>query len=111
MFCFLILISLVVVVFILGIWVSYYSVLVWNLILGKWVEIVIGKERVVKYIKVVNLKDFMVILMFGGDVNLFNLVKKDNKLFFVKMDEYWVADLLIVNLENFLICFIFNNIN
>ena len=107
----LILISSAVAAFILGIWVSYYSVLVRNSISGKWVETAIGKERVVKHTKVVNSKDSMVTLMFGGDVNLSNLVKKDYKLPFAKMDEYRAADLSIVNLENPLTRSTLNNTN
>ena len=107
----LILISSAVAAFILGIWVSYYSVLVRNSISGKWVETAIGKERVVKHTKVANSQDSMVTLMFGGDVNLSNLVKKDYKLPFAKMDEYRAADLSIVNLENPLTRSTLNNTN
>ena len=107
----LILISSAVAAFILGIWVSYYSVLVRNSISGKWVETAIGKERVVKHTKVANSQDSMVTLMFAGDVNLSNLVKKDYKLPFAKMDEYRAADLSIVNLENPLTRSTLNNTN
>ena len=111
MFRSLILISSAVAAFILGIWVSYYSVLVRNSISGKWVETAIGKERVVKHTKVANSQDSMVTLMFAGDVNLSNLVKKDYKLPFAKMDEYRAADLSIVNLENPLTRSTLNNTN
>ncbi|MDE5091555.1 MAG: CapA family protein, partial [Trichodesmium sp. St18_bin3_1_1] len=103
-FRYLILISSAVAAFIIGILVSYYSVLVRNSTSGQWVETAIEKVRVVEHRKVQNSQDPMVTLMFGGDVNLSNqvsnLVKRDYKLPFAKMNEYRAADLSIVNLES-----------
>lgn len=54
--------------------------------------------------QVVNPNDPVVTLMFGGDVNLSDafadVVGKDYKWAFAKMDEYRQADLAMVNLEN-----------
>ncbi|NEO58273.1 MAG: CapA family protein [Okeania sp. SIO3B5] len=98
----LILISSVVATFILGCWVSYYEVLVRNSISS--VETAAGKVRVINDIRVTNPNDPTVTLMFGGDVNLSHpvsdVVKRDYKLPFAKMDEYRKADLAMVNLEN-----------
>ncbi|MDT9339533.1 CapA family protein, partial [Trichodesmium erythraeum 21-75] len=103
-FRYLILLSSAVAAFIIGILVSYYSVLVRNSTSGQWVETAIEKVRVVEHRKVQNSQDPMVTLMFGGDVNLSNqvsnLVKRDYKLPFAKMNEYRAADLSIVNLES-----------
>ena len=97
-----ILIGSVVATFILGCWVSYYEVLVRNSISS--VETAAGKVRVINDIRVTNPNDSTVTLMFGGDVNLSHpvsdVVKKDYKLPFAKMDEYRRADLAMVNLEN-----------
>lgn len=103
-FRYLILKISIVASFIIGIWVSYYSALVRNSISGKWIETAIEKVKVIEHRMVVNSQDPMITLMFGGDVNLSNqvsnLVKRDYKLPFAKIDEYRAADLSIVNLED-----------
>ena len=103
-FRYLILKISIVASFIIGIWVSYYSALVRNSISGKWIETAIEKVKVIEHRMVANSQDPIVTLMFGGDVNLSNqvsnLVKRDYKLPFAKMDEYRAADLSIVNLED-----------
>ena len=103
-FRYLILKISIVASFIIGIWVSYYSALVRNSISGKWIETAIEKVKVIEHRMLVNSQDPMITLMLGGDVNLSNqvsnLVKRDYKLPFAKMDEYRAADLSIVNLED-----------
>ena len=103
-FRYLILKISIVASFIIGIWVSYYSALVRNSISGKWIETAIEKVKVIEHRMLVNSQDPMITLMLGGDVNLSNqvsnLVKRDYKLPFAKIDEYRAADLSIVNLED-----------
>ncbi|WP_094671891.1 CapA family protein [Hydrocoleum sp. CS-953] len=100
----LMLIGSAVAAFILGCWVSYYSVLLRHSISDKWVETATEKVQVINHKKIANPNDDTVTLMFGGDVNLShpvsNLIKGNYKLPFAKMDEYRTADLAIVNLEN-----------
>ena len=104
----LMLIGSAVAAFILGCWVSYDAVLVRHSSSQKWVETAnaekVEKVQVINHKKIVNPNDPTVTLMFGGDVNLShsvsNLIKGNYKLPFAKMDEYRIADLAIVNLEN-----------
>ncbi len=100
----LMLIGSAVAAFILGCWVSYYTVLVRHSISEKWVETATEKVQVINQKKIANPNDPTVTLMFGGDVNLSNPVSNsiqgNYKYPFAKMDEYRKADLAIVNLEN-----------
>ncbi|MEM1168576.1 MAG: CapA family protein [Cyanobacteria bacterium P01_H01_bin.35] len=100
----LMLIGSAVAAFILGCWVSYYSVLVRYSSSQEWIETATDKVQVINHKKIANPNDNTVTLMFGGDVNLSdpvsNLIRGNYKLPFAKMDEYRTADLAIVNLEN-----------